>query len=289
MLIGSEKVYLRLKVQTIQERHVFLEMLALWQGYVRNKDLQQQFTITRQQAYQDIKAYQQLYPERLQKMASGPYQFSAQYRTQAPKHSLEPYLQWLINGQFWAQKYGDKSTIGEQCSVPQRYVSPEVIAHLTEAIRQKKRLELGYVSLSNPEWEGRIFHPHTFVKTGLRWHVRGYCEKSQDYRDLVLSRCRGDVELLDASQKTQEQDTVWNTEVTLIFAPDPRLNADQQEVVAHDYHMQNGQFSITTRAALVDYLLKEMQVNIKNLDGIPEAQQLILVNQHEINPWLFDS
>lgn len=264
-------------------------MLALWQGYVRNKDLQKQFGITRQQAYQDIRAYQQLYPERLQKMVSGPYQFSAQYRTQAPKHSLEPYLQWLTNGQFQAEKSEDQTVIGERCLVPQRYVSPQVISQLTEAIRQKRRLELGYVSLSNPEWEGRIFHPHTFVKTGLRWHVRGYCEKSQGYRDLVLSRCRGEAELLDASQNTQEQDTVWNTQVTLILAPDPRLNVSQQEVIAHDYQMHNRQFSITTRAALVDYLLKEMQVNIKYLDGAPEAQQLILVNRQEIKPWLFDN
>ncbi|MCU4229482.1 hypothetical protein MQK27_18360, partial [Vibrio cholerae] len=42
----------------------FLEMLALWQGYVRNKDLVDQFSITRQQAYQDIRAYQEQHPER---------------------------------------------------------------------------------------------------------------------------------------------------------------------------------------------------------------------------------
>ncbi|SFD37946.1 Uncharacterised protein [Pragia fontium] len=275
-------------IHTLQERHLFLEMLALWQGYIRNKDLVDQFVITRQQAYQDIRAYQERYPERLNKMASGPYQFSAQYIYQAPKHSLEHYLQWLSTGQFYAPQPALNSVLGEQCSVPQRYVSPQVIAVLTDAIRQQKRVELGYVSLSNPEWQGRIFHPHSFIKTGLRWHMRGYCEKSQDYRDLVLSRCRGEAELLDASEHTKDDDQVWNTQVDLIFAPDPRLNEAQREVIVHDYQMDNGQLHITTRAALVDYLLKEMQVKTQYLEGTPEAQQLILLNPRDVKPWLFD-
>lgn len=62
-----------LAIHNLQERHRFLEMLALWQGYVRNKDLVDQFSITRQQAYQDIRAYQEQHPERLKKMVSGPY------------------------------------------------------------------------------------------------------------------------------------------------------------------------------------------------------------------------
>ncbi|MGL5407972.1 MAG: WYL domain-containing protein, partial [Shewanella sp.] len=227
-------------------------------------------------------------PERLKKMASGPYQFSVEYRSQAPKHSLEYFLQWLCTGQFYAPPSSFNTVLGEHCPVPQRYVAPQVIAALTEAIRQQKRVELGYVSLTNPEWEGRIFHPHTLVKTGLRWHVRGYCEKSQDYRDLVLSRCRGEAELLNTSTHTKEDDRVWNTQVTLIFAPDPRLNESQKEVIAHDYQMENRQLHITTRAALVDYLLKEMQVSTKYLEGTPEAQQLILVNSRDIKPWLFE-
>lgn len=33
------------------ERFVFIEMLAFWMGCIRNKDLEKQFGITRQQAY----------------------------------------------------------------------------------------------------------------------------------------------------------------------------------------------------------------------------------------------
>ncbi|SEI63357.1 Predicted DNA-binding transcriptional regulator YafY, contains an HTH and WYL domains [Allopseudospirillum japonicum] len=274
-------------MHTPQTRYLFLEMLALWQGYVRNKDLVNQFVISRQQAYQDIRAYQKHYPGRLYRTSTGPYQFTPQFIEQASKHSLEDYLHWLTTGQFYAPKISQHALFGEFCVAPQRYVAPRVIAALTEAIRQQKRVELGYVSLSHPEWQGRIFHPHTFVKTSLRWHVRGYCEKSQDYRDLVLSRCRGDAEVLDTSQYTQKDDYAWNTQVTLIFAPDPRLSEAQKEVVSHDYQLKNGQVQISTRAALVNYLLKEMQINPQYLEGTPEAQQVILVNPDDVKPWLF--
>lgn len=51
--------------------------------------------------------------------------------------------------------------------------------------------------------------------------------------------------------------------------------------------MHNGQLPLTTRAALAQYLLQQMQVNVKTLDAIPEAQQLELFNLHDVKPWLF--
>ena len=53
--------------------------------------------------------------------------------------------------------------------------------------------------------------------------------------------------------------------------------------------MEEGQLHISIRAALADYLHKEMQVNTKYLYGKPEAQQLVLVNRDEIKQWLFNS
>ena len=270
-----------------QTRLLFLEMLATWQGYVRNKDLVDQFSITRQQAYQDIRTYQKRYPDRLHKMDSGPYQYTDDYLAQASQESLEYYLLWLSTGQFNPPPLMFQASLGEHCVLPQRHVAPQVMAVLTEAIRQQKRIELGYVSLSHPESEGRIFHPHTFVKTNLRWHVRGYCEKSRGYRDLVLSRCRGNAELLDDSQHTKIHDDVWNRQVELLLAPNPNLSADQQDVIAHDYQMLDGQLRLITRAALVDYLLRDMQVKIQPSDDLPEERQLILLNPQDVAPWLF--
>lgn len=179
-------------------------------------------------------------------------------------------------------------SVAHQClELPPRNVSPLLMRHLVCAIREQRRLEVDYVSLNRPDHEGRIIVPHTFVNTGLRWHLRAWCEKSQDYRDFVLSRFRGHAELLDLSPQGAGQDEAWQTEITLIIQPDPRLNDSKQRVLMHDYAMQNGRLYLKTRAALAQYLLQELHINHKMLDGNPDAQQLILVNLDEVRQWLF--
>ena len=110
-----------------------------------------------------------------------------------------------------------------------------------------------------------------------------------DGRSFCLIRFREEVQIEGPSPYTIEQDVAWQTNVTLILSSDPRLSAAQTQVLAHDFQMDNGQLHISTRAALADYLLKEMQVNTKYLDGKPEAQQLVLVNRDDIKQWLFNS
>jgi hypothetical protein len=46
---------------------------------------------------------------------------------------------------------------------------------------------------------------------------------------------------------------------------------------------------LNTRAALANYLLQDMQINIKMLDGNPSVQPLTQANIDDIRPWLFYS
>ena len=173
-------------------------------------------------------------------------------------------------------------------ALPKRQVSAEIIRVLVTAIRQQCRVEVDYVSVTNPDRQGRIIVPHHFVSTGLRWHLRAFCEKSQQYRDFVLSRFRGVPDLMNKTAISAQRDHGWNTQLTLTFKPDPRLSPQQQDVIAHDYQMQQGQLTLTTRACLAQYLLQEMQVNIRDINISPEAQQLVLSNVNAVKPWLFE-
>lgn len=274
-------------INSTHQRLLFIDVMSYWRGEIRNKDIQRQFSVSRQQAYKDIQQFIQHHPNALIKQPSGAYRRTFAGANSHAKPSLEGYLNWFLSGQFNPPPCQESQPLACEVLLPSRAVSQRVIAALCNAMEQQKRVELGYVSLSHPEWDGRIFHPHTFVKTAQRWHVRGYCEKSQGFRDLVLSRCRGEAEVLDASPISRESDTAWTTYIEMILAPDPRLSQAQKEVLAHDYAMENGQLTIRSRAALADYLLKELQVNTKYLDGTPEAQQLILVNRNDIKQWLF--
>lgn len=272
---------------TVKDRYFFIELLAWWEGSIGYKQLMAQFGITRQQASEDLKIYNKNYSENLYHVTKPSiYKPTQDFSPKFISDDVNQYLHWFLYGELKRQLLVNASGVCK-LALPIRDVSPEVIRKLVVGIREKKRLEVDYVSLSNPETDGRIFHPQTFVNAGLRWHVRGYCEKAQDYRDLVLSRFRNDAEILGDSDKDIKEDSAWQTSLEIILQPDPRLSPAKQEVLANDYQMKNGQLIIHTRAALANYLLHELQVNIKMLDGTPEAQQLVLVNRDDVKPWLF--
>lgn len=270
------------------ERFAFIEMLAFWKGQVRNKDLEHQFGITRQQVHKDFALYQEQHPTTLIKLDKACFGFAPGSLPHYASTSLDSFFLWLESGRF-SHASGHTALSAIRLQLPERQVSRLVVAALVSAIECGQKLDVEYVSVSNPDHGGRIFSPHALVKAGSRYHVRGYCEKSSGFRDLVLSRFMSVSELEGPASKTREQDEAWNTFVNVILAPDPRLSAIQQQVLASDYCMEGGQLIIQSRAALVDYLLKDMQVNVKYLDGTAEAQQLVLVNKNDIKQWLFDA
>ena len=275
------------------QRYRFIELMAYWEGRINATILKQQFGLSRQQCSDALNAYVKQAPENLQYDASSKvYLPLTTFQRQYISDDVMEYFLWLQNGSAALENKNEQEKPlflpNAALNLPARKVSPEVMRILTTAIRKQRRIEVDYVSLNNPNREGRIIAPHTFINTGLRWHLRAWCEKSRAYRDFVLSRFRGQPELKDRSDHTAEQDTAWNTLITVILQPDQRLSPEKREVLENDYQMQNGQLHIRTRACLVNYLLREMQINTKMLDGTPEAQQLVCVNLLDIKQWLFE-
>lgn len=274
---------------TLERRFWLIELLANWEGRITGGHLQHYFQLGRQQASKVISQYQEQYPEHLIYCTSA--------KSYLPTTNLQPefisldvaeYLNW-ISGQSTHQpldnsKYQLAHAI---LSPPPRNVSPQIMRPLVHAMRQGERLEVDYNAVSKPDNSGRIIVPTRFVNTGRRWHLRAWCEKAQGYRDLVLSRLQGTPSPEGNSLIALPEDTAWQTEIKLRIKPDPRLNEAQQAALIHDYDMGNGELMLTTRAALAQYLLQELQINTKMLDGNPVAQQLILANYQEVKSWLF--
>lgn len=274
---------------TIQaERLRFIELIVIWEGEINTGNLTRQFQISRQQASKDINCYKEQSPGSL--VYNGSLKCflpSPRFRCIYPPTTSSDYLFWREHG---LQK-PLPSTKSSSCSnliLPSRNISPMIMRGLVKAMHDRQRVEVDYVSLSNPNGMGRNIIPHHFVKTGLRWHLRAWCEKSQEYRDFVLSRFRGIPELLGPGKQGAEDDMAWNTKVTVLLRPDPRLDEKKRQVLENDYQMNNGVLSISTRGCLVQYLLRELQVSTKVLDGTPEAQQLVCVNLPDIKQWLFE-
>ncbi|MDE1909350.1 MAG: WYL domain-containing protein [Pseudomonas sp.] len=274
-------------------RYRLIETVAWWEGRLTTGHLIQSFGISRQQASKDINTYINEHAPRnltYDKQLKG-YVPSKLFKPRFIDDSASAYLHLLYQNneraphiEGLALAYAHTKVL----EVPDRTIRPQILRPLLKACREGLRLETEYVSLANPEPEIRLIAPHNLVYTGMRWHVRAYCEKNRKYRDFVLSRLRGEPELLDKSENLIGEDTVWETAVDLVIAPDQRLSPTQRAIIETDFGMVDGQLVIPSRQALVKYVLQRYQIDPKNLDPKPEAQQIVVKNLQELKPWLYD-
>ncbi|MDN4501561.1 WYL domain-containing protein [Alteromonadaceae bacterium BrNp21-10] len=274
-----------------EEHYWLIELLAYWEGGVNSSHLSQQFGVTRAQSKKYLSQYQQRHPSILTYNSSvKAFVLAENSQYQHINGDVSEYLDWLDQHSTNLTAFHQSLLTNTTLSLPKSTVAPEIMRALVGAMKQKRGVDIDYVSMTNPQGQSRIIYPHTFVKTGLRWHLRGYCELRGGYADFVLSRFRGSPEIDDSrSPHGMEDDHDWNKNVSLVFKPNPQLSSPQQAIITHDYQMIAGELRMDCRAALVNYLLLAMQVNIKDQNSKPEAQPLILVNSENILPYLFDS
>jgi predicted DNA-binding transcriptional regulator YafY len=273
-------------------RYRYIETIALWEGRLTTRHLCDTFGIGRQQASKDINNY-------LRDVGVGNLEYDKYLKGYKPTEAFLPCVTQGLADEYLHLMARNNELMNvfeslalnvanvEVLSLPVRDVKPEVLRPIMQAARQQKRLDVDYVSLNNPDREGRIIVPHTLVYTGLRWHVRAWCEKNQEYRDFVLSRFRDTPDIMDESPHGADEDAEWNQLVTLHITPDPRLSPEQQEVVQVDYGMDNGVLKVPTRGKLVPYALKLLHIDARHELEDPMAQQIVVRNRSEIEPWLF--
>ncbi|MCP8465083.1 WYL domain-containing protein [Pseudomonas sp. ZM23] len=273
-------------------RYQLIETVAWWEGRLTTGHLMLSFGISRQQASKDINTYiTEHAPKNLtyDRHVKG-YVPSRQFRPLFIDNSASAYLHLLDQNKVRAPHIEGLALAyahTEVLSVPDRSVRPEVLRPLIKACRDGLRLECEYVSLANPEPETRLIAPHTLIYTGMRWHVRGFCEKNRDYRDFVLSRFRGEPDVLDATANGREADLGWSTEVSIVIEPDPRLKPQQKAIIEQDFGMQDGRLLITSRGALVQYVLQRFQIDPTKIQTKAAAQQIIVANLDELQQWIY--
>lgn len=273
-------------------RYRLIETVVWWEGRLTTNHLIQSFGISRQQASKDINTYINDYASKnlvYDKQIKG-YVPTRQFKPLFIDDSASAYLD-LLNQNNERAPHIEGLALAyahtEVLKVPDRSVKPEFLRPLLKACREKRRLDIEYVSFKSPDPEGRTIAPHTLVYTGMRWHVRAYCEKNGEYRDFVLSRFRGIPDLYDEETGNGiEDDVEWNSPIDVVFKPDERLTPAQRAIIEVDFGMADGQLVVGSSQALVKYVVKRFGVNPNVHDARPEAQQLVLANRAELKPWL---
>ncbi|NOI85321.1 WYL domain-containing protein [Vibrio sp. 99K-1] len=275
-------------------RFKLIEVVALWEGRVTTNHLCNSFNIKRQQASRDIKAYQEQFqsPPLVHDRSIKGYRLTDHFAPKFTKGTPNEYLSLLhkynndhVDG-FDLKDLGFADSI--VLSVPDRHIAPIIVRRLLQAARERRRVDIEYVSMDNPEGRGRNIVPHTIVFDGFRWHVRAYCEERAMFLDFVLSRFRGEPELLNESDINIEDDEDWTTEEAIEIIPNPHLSPAQQHIVKADYGMHDSPLTISCRRALIKYLLKRLDVCVDNkkLSSTPKKYQLALANSSNIKRWL---
>ena len=274
-------------------RYRLIETVVWWEGRLTTGHLIQSFGISRQQASKDINTYitehapkNLTYDKQLKGYVPSKHfkplfiddSASAYLHLLNQTHSRAPHVEGL------ALAYAHTMVL----EVPDRTIRPEILRPLLKACRHSEVIEVEYVSLANPKPEARLIAPHTLVYTGMRWHVRAYCEKNREYRDFVLSRLRGLPEFERKTENLIGADEDWNTEVEVIIEPDSRLKPEQKAIIEVDFGMRDGVLMIPTRRALVKYVLQRFQIDPKKLDPKAAAQQIVVKNLDDLKPWLYE-
>lgn len=122
--------------------------------------------------------------------------------------------------------------------------------------------------------------PFALIDNGLRWHVRAFDRKTQEFRDFVITRIR-QPEVLKAqpvvAHEKSDQDIQWTRIVELELVPHP--DQPGPEITAMDYGMEDGVLRMNLRAATAGYTLRRWSV-----DCSPDHSQ----HGHEYRLWLKD-
>jgi hypothetical protein len=262
----------------MNERYRFIEQVVGWEGEINSTHISDKFSLTRQASSTTLKQYREYAPRYLQYNASNkaymPTQKFIDYFSESEYLcQFSNYLNIVLE----SENEINMLDICYEVSAPLRNITPVQVRPILKAIRNKLAIDIGYISLSSPNYLDRIIQPHALIFDGLRWHVRAYCNKNQAFRDFTLSRFNGEAINEGKATYLSKDDHVWNTNVDVVIEADPRFNKEQKEIIEQDFQMKEGKKVITTRAAFVNYLLRRLRID--SYKNTPEQQQIVLTQE----------
>lgn len=247
--------------QAQRERLAFIEFRLWFLGDVGRPDLMDRFGIAPAVATRDLAAYREIAPENIDFDGSRKvYVPTANFKA-IFEHETDRVLSALSRG--FGEGLGKSSSGFLLCDFPLRLNQPPLstLATMTSAIHQRRAVRLVYHSL-NTGTSKREVVPFALVDNGLRWHARVFDRKSQEFRDMVITRMEKPV-LLDtealAEHEQPSQDIQWNRIIKLELIPHPAQQ--RPEIVARDFGMKDGRLVLKVRAAIAGYVLQQWSVD----------------------------
>lgn len=254
-----------------RERLAYIDFRLYFMGEIGRPDLAGRFGVAPAGATRDLALYREIAPQNIEFDGSSKTYRIGRGFTPIFEHAPQRVLSALSLG-FGDGVSGDSQPL-LPCESPAVLSSPQmnVLAPVCRAIHTKRPVAIRYHSMSNGESE-RVIVPFALVDTGLRWHVRAFDRKTEEFRDFVITRIEAP-KLLDEEAKANERpdnDIQWTRIVELDLVPHPRLS--RPEIVRMDYGMQDGSKRMRVRAAVAGYMLRRWSVDASPDHSLKDEQ-----------------
>lgn len=265
--------------QPQRDRLAFVELRVRFIGEIRRQDLVQRFGIQSAAASRDLALYRDLATDNIEYDPKGKsYILGKDFR---PVFDFPPerVLSWLTQGFGDGEPVRFKAWVASESPSHLTHPGLDTLASVTRAIHQECPLAIEYHSISNGKATRQIV-PFALIDNGLRWHVRAFDRKSQEFRDFVITRIKHPHVLnceKPAAHELSDQDIQWTRIVELELVPHP--DQPRPEITAMDYCMQDGSLRLKLRAATAGYILRKWSV-----DCSPDHS----LRGHEYRLWLKD-
>lgn len=263
--------------QSQRDRLAFVELRVLFIGGIRRQDLVARFGIQAAAASRDLALYRDLAPGNIDYDPKGKsYVLGPDF---CPVFDFPPerVLSWLTQGFGDGEPMRLKAWVA--CESPSRLTKPELdtLACVTRAIHQECPLKIEYHSITSGKTEREIV-PFALIDNGLRWHVRAFDRKTQEFRDFVITRIRNPLVMKGVHplpEERSDQDIQWTRIVELEMVPHP--DQPRPEITEMDYRMEGSVLRTKLRAATAGYILRRWSV-----DCSPDHS----LRGHEFRLWL---
>ena len=247
--------------QPQRDRLAFVELRVRFIGEIRRQDLVTRFGIQAAAASRDLALYKKMAPGNIDYDSKGKsYVLGANCR---PVFDFPPerVLSWLTQGFGDGEPIRLKACVASESPYRLTHLDLDILASVTRAIHQECPLGIEYHSISSGRTEREIV-PFALIDNGLRWHVRAFDRKSQEFRDFVISRIKRPVVLKGqpvAPHEMSDQDIQWTRIVELELVPHP--DQPRPVITEMDYGVRDGVLRMKLRAATAGYILREWSVD----------------------------
>lgn len=259
--------------------------LLIWEGRLSRSQLMARFRLSGSRASEWLKEFREARPD----WAEWDTKLRCLIATRAAYRAIEKNESSVIS--YMGSAEPDISTFDGDPTLVSPWdfsrVAPYVFSRLRLAIKDGVRVSFRYSSMSRPIIHVRVIEPHSIIRAGRRWHVRGYCTERKDFRDFVLGRMSDVVLTEDLCDHQLGDDTKWNHMVKVRLIAHPSLSADQAQVVRREFFAGTAARTTTCRGPLVPYFIQELRAATDIERQLPPDYQLAIDNREECKEWLF--